>query len=479
MGASSLSVALGNQRQEIREAALRALCSLGESAAPELSVALSNDFVEVRVKAAAALGRLFCSAEQRIQIACKAMVKDLVHPDAPVRVAALKAIGLSGEAAKAYIDDVARLLRDNSAEVRCAAAAALGSLGSAAERYFDAACAVAVECLTHSQLSERNAAAVAIGHLGEAGARYAPLACGKVVVHLHDEIDTHREASAVALCALPHVAVEHMRALVGLLDDDSPHVHCAATRALMALGPPAHRYLPSAREVVAYLLGSPDATIRNKAVEVLGDLSQFDNTHVSTQLACQVAAEGLLSDSEIERVAAAEALAAFGTIAVAYWKAMADLSMSALQSEDPHVRITASRVLSRLGKGVTSRVSEACRVAAIELKSSDWTVRAQAAHALYTSGTAAGLRADELMEALRDSKAVVRHRAANALGSLGAFGAGHLAIALKDTDWKQRVAAGKTFEKWPPSTMLSDGPRSVSPYFFDADDPFQCAQRTS
>merc|ERR1712216_846198 len=139
MGASSLSVALGNQRQEIREAALRALCSLGESAAPELSVALSNDFVEVRVKAAAALGRLFCSAEQRIQIACRAMVKDLVHPDAPVRVAALKAIGLSGEAAKAYIDDVARLLRDNSAEVRCAAAAALGSLGSAAERYFDAA----------------------------------------------------------------------------------------------------------------------------------------------------------------------------------------------------------------------------------------------------------------------------------------------------------------------------------------------------
>merc|ERR1712080_277691 len=95
-------------------------------------------------------------------------------------------------------------------------------------------------------------------------------------------------------------------------------------------------------------------------------------------------------------------------------------------------------------------------------------VRAAAAHALYTSGSAAGLRIDELMEALQDTKAVVRDRAANALGSLGAVGVGHLAIALKDTDWKQRVVAAKTFEKWPPSTLLAGVPRTPSPYLFDS-----------
>jgi HEAT repeat protein len=378
--ARELVLVLGDE--QTAEAVVGILARIGAEAVPALTSALENDDAKVRHNACLALREIGEPARD----AARALGKALKGKDPQLRRGAAAALAKTGAAA-GVVGDLTDALQDaKDSELRAHAARALAKIGPKAQ----AAIPVLVVMLGNDASDQARASAAA--------------ALGLVI----DSLDVPKDALAALRQALQDSKAgvrEEAAVALGTLKVQPKGVVKDLTQALR------QEKNPKARAGMAWALG------------------QFAESAAS---AAPVLA-GLLKDKEpAPRLAAVEALAAIGDVALA---TLAD----ALRSTHEDVRRAA---LAALAKSSAAGAEEAVPALTAALKSEDLQVREGAIVILGKLGSAAKSAVSALGNALEDPDHNLRVKAAEALGKIGKPAVPALAKALKsDNETVRSLAA--------------------------------------
>lgn len=253
--ADELDTFMASDREEARLAVLWTLGKMGEpSSVPLLAAALEDPRPRVRASAAGALAKLGPPAEAALTAA-------LTDPDGRTRAAAVNGLGRVGAAALA----LRRMLRDPDAFVRGRACVALGRVGDRASR------SALIESVATSRV--------------EAVLGLALLADPESIAALGEALDASTLAAVEAALAKEDAEVaRRVRASLGLGDGAEREAWIESLRAALAGSrDPAERRralellaafdaedLPG--RLGAVVSGDPDASVRERAVQVLTHL---------------------------------------------------------------------------------------------------------------------------------------------------------------------------------------------------------------
>jgi HEAT repeat protein len=381
-----------------------AVALAGSSALQYVLLALTESSVEVRRVAATALAALAPTVPNASWPELYAALGD---PDGAVRLAATRAVGLLGPAAKGAGQVLVPLLEDGDSELRVAAAESLVRLGDA-----EPAVPVLLDALADRSSPFRPVAAAALGSASREARESLP-ALRQLLA------DPDSSLRAAALRSLVNIdlsdadaghagssgglGVNLMEWVCGALGDPSYEMRAEAARALAAIGPPTS-------------LAARDQLF-NVVVEVL-DGDQF---FISVPAVLALASMGpavvpLLADA-LERhrdvryrAAAATTLGEIGSGAASALPALS----RALGDPDWLVQVRAAAALVAVG-----RVEEGFAHLGAAARAADWRMRCQAAFILGRLPGSEAFAVSLLREAIGDSHPIVRRQAAESLGRWG------------------------------------------------------------
>ncbi len=257
-----LETAAGDAQPQVRQAAARALMTLGadpEGVGPTLLKLLRDPEPAVRIDAARALGEY----QDRGTAFAKPLAGALDDRVAGVRAAALDGLTrLPAEAVKPFLGKAKRLLRDKDGEVRSAALWLLGLRGADGGKELSAAI---FKALSDPNLSVRTTAAELLRDV-----RLADLPPGTeaLLLKLLDEPDEKRQLHAMAALHNVGPTPAAVPALARLLSSPSARCRCAASEVLGRIGPGAAAAVPA----LVRNLDDADEDIRRAAATALGRL---------------------------------------------------------------------------------------------------------------------------------------------------------------------------------------------------------------
>lgn len=248
-----------DQDATVREQAVVALSSIGQSAVPALTEAISNE--SVRCFALDALGEMDFGETPADPQLIGALIRALKEEEDCVRWLAARALGKLGGDSESVLCALVGALGDGDSDVCRFAAESLGSFGARAK--------TAVPALIKQLLHEENvhARACAANALG----RIAPES--KEVVQalaaaLQDDHWAPRRAAARTLASIGPGAQEAVPALIRALTHVNREMRCAAALALGRIGPGAQAAVPA----LVAALKDQDHWVVVRAAEALGNI---------------------------------------------------------------------------------------------------------------------------------------------------------------------------------------------------------------
>ena len=446
----------GRTPEAAREAVVEALVAGGAASAQALAAALPGlELPDARLVGVTALGRL---VEVSAAVAA-ALVASMRDPDARVRAASARALGVVGAQHQGVRGALGEAQRDPIGRVRRAAGISLTRLdGRGPAR-------------TALDLGERLGAEFEQGALDEAGLAAALGALGvpRLCRALSDGRVVVRRNAAAALGGAEGAAEEATRGLELALKDAEPTVREVAVIAVAKLGaaratrlllvssadparPVARRAqaalqdagLAGAAGLLEQLHGSDQEAVRQAAVATCVPIAYADPEAFANRLATIAGAAGRAAGLDaIKRLGPAGAAATSGLVPLLsderpLVRAAAVLALAAVGgSQDPQV---ASRVRSACGDG-SPVVKRAARLALerLDRRRADERPETSLPAEGFDGGglahealarTAATTDVGALAALLADGRAAVRRNAAVSLGTLGAGAAPALAPLL-------------------------------------------------
>eukprot|EP00929_Paragymnodinium_shiwhaense_P064136 TRINITY_DN32090_c0_g1_i1.p1 TRINITY_DN32090_c0_g1~~TRINITY_DN32090_c0_g1_i1.p1 ORF type:complete len:622 (-),score=174.59 TRINITY_DN32090_c0_g1_i1:66-1871(-) len=372
IAADAAALQLKRGRRMEREAAAKALGTLGAAAIPHAAVlayAMADEAEEVQAAAMSSVQGLVPVFLQEILVCmlaaadisspmAAALVDILGSPFPKVREAAVTCLWAMGEAALFQLTDA---LRDKNPKRQLFAAQLITRLHFVATARTESAVQTVTAALSDSDAAVRRAALEAVWTL----AQEAEAATGEVAARLLD-------------------------------DREALEVRCAAAAAIGALGPAAARYRQQAWEMTAYCLRSVHVQVRVMAARAAALLHKSSETSaVRGEAGCgdaagNVAMAALWDDDPQVRMAAADAIGALHTEAFGPRLRFAVEAVGArLQDDVPMVCCLAAAALGELGSAAVIYHEAACEVAVSHLKNEDAEVRVYAAIAIGSLGEVA------------------------------------------------------------------------------------------
>ncbi|WP_158265195.1 HEAT repeat domain-containing protein [Blastopirellula marina] len=364
---------------------------------------------------------------RQYRLSVKQRLIELVdHPNADVRVDALRQLAEIGAAAADASDAITPRLRDEDPECRLAAADALAKV---ADR-IDLAAAVYVEALkTGADLQDDNRKGWLVEHAGQELQWLGPAAAIELPALLELLNDPHEivraEAASVLGALGPQYRQQVERQLTAALADPAGKVRLAAAVAINQIGAPV-----------------------DQAVQTLIQLAQ-EEIPASDEAANSFWAENFLASTAVKALGelegdAAPAVPALGAL---------------LKSPVLAVRLEAATALGKIG----TAAQPAAPALAAALQETEghsapflhhsWCVGENAAVALGQIGAA-----DALLTALNDKQPMIRARAAKTLGEIPAAApqtVGPLSQLLQDPEPFVRINATKGLAKLGPAAAAA------------------------
>ncbi|MBY0543937.1 MAG: HEAT repeat domain-containing protein [Gammaproteobacteria bacterium] len=324
-----------NVNVTIRQAAAKAIGSLGEHASEALQLKLidllKNSEASIRQEAATAIGRLGQFASEAFQLK---LIDLLKNSEASVRQAAAEAIGsLRGFASEALQRKLIALSNDGEVSVRQAAVKAIGSFQWFTSQALQLGL---IDLLKDSEASIRQAAAEAIGGLGKFASEALRL---KLIDLSSDKEADVRQATVQAIGYLGKHASEALRLkLIDLSNDSEASVRQAAAEAIGRLGQHASEAL---RLKLIALSNDSEASVRQAAAKAIGYLGEKSGTTLKAAL------KRLAHDSNAHvRQAVAETI---GRLGVSATKRLQHLLERLVNDLYPSVRQAAVQAIGQLG----------------------------------------------------------------------------------------------------------------------------------
>eukprot|EP00929_Paragymnodinium_shiwhaense_P058078 TRINITY_DN29092_c0_g1_i2.p1 TRINITY_DN29092_c0_g1~~TRINITY_DN29092_c0_g1_i2.p1 ORF type:complete len:1696 (-),score=382.06 TRINITY_DN29092_c0_g1_i2:399-5486(-) len=412
---------------------LRCICmeALGDIGLPDTMfvdaavVGLKDEDFFVKRAAVQTLGKLAVNGARDEKV-LKLLAECLVDVDACVRKRAADALGQVGIAPESVeigkeiveVDKIlaSRLEDTNNCWGWCSAATSLRGTGKADQAHAEKLAA----SLKDPNKTVRWSALAAMEKLGNACTAYVE----NIASLVHDEEPTVRRAVAGVLGRLGPPALPYAAELATLVDDADVLVRMDAAEALGLLGPGA----AAQAAVLAGRLTDADPWVRRNAVVALGRLGAV----AAEQHALTV--KGLLGDyNTTVRQSSVDCLVTIGAPAAA-------ICAEHLEDPDPRMRRCLVEVLGAIGMAAAAFAGRLCG----RLRDSDSFVRQAVIASLKQMGAAAGVAAAELLD---DPDPVMRGHGLDALGELGgevgALHAAAIADALEDSDAQVRRKAAQ------------------------------------
>ncbi len=400
---------------------LNAITDIGEPAVPRLIEALKNE------KAAYWACIVLRGMGPTAKAAAPALAGMLKDPRPEIREAAVLALGAIGDAAAAFVPQIAAALNDEN--VRDEATFVLGELGNIPP---DAEQKIRANIKSDDKsLSTVSLWALARVHPDDKELRRQ--ATEQIVDRLKDQDPNVRVVAARALAALPVAPEITIPALEKALKGADATTVQYALDALATLGAPAVPRLVDALEKhkqlrvqVAYTLGQigPAAA---PAADALAKLVADDDLNVATEAALALGKIGPGAKSAVPALCAA--LQKEGTNAHAIILALGDIGpdavaadpliIKAIGSKDGSLAVTAAAALTEIHPGSAQAAGKAIPVLVACLTDSLPETREAAAEALGDLGPLARSSAPALQKAAQDDVKAVRAAAAKALQQIG------------------------------------------------------------
>jgi len=366
------------------------LGKLGERAVQPLNELLDGEEKALHPAAALALYRTG-KAEQVSLFALMGLLDE--ETPKPVRLDAVKTIGLIGPPAAAAAPGLMIALKDKDQDVRLAAVRSVGLIGPAAKK----ASRMLGDALRDSNAELRHRAAEALGNVGPAAAN----GVYGLVRAIGDDSD--KELQRLAIEALGKIGPETalvMKALTEQLASFTYELREAAIVALGNIGPEAQRATP---ELLNLLVVEQRDELRKKAADTLVALGEPAVRPITKAL----------KDKRTDlRWYACEILGRIGPDA----KSAVGGLRGALGDDQEVVRIAAAGALGKLGDAAKPAVSALAKA----LGDSSWKVRKAAAEALGAIGPGAKSAARQLKKAAaEDEDSEVKKAAEAAIAAIG------------------------------------------------------------
>jgi HEAT repeat protein len=250
------------------------------------------------------------------------------------------------------------------------------------------------------------------------------------IVGLLENSDSLLQTDAAALLgSMGEAGRELAPRLVRLLGDRNGWVELHMAGALVRMGEPA-----AARSTLARMLESPDAYLRERTAQLLGDLGEAGREH-APQLA------RLLKDpnADVQRVAA-DSLVRMGEAA-----RVQDFLGRLLEDPESHIRAKAAEMLGKAGAASRKHAPRLARL----LDDADMEVRLAAVRALGQLGVAAREQTPRVSRLLKDPDFEVQLTAAEALARMGeaTLAQEFLVGLLKDPDSLFEVSISETLKR--------------------------------
>lgn len=320
----AVAEAVHDTKQEVREAAAKALSCMGPRGAHHAAEMLKDSQWEVRNLAVRTLGSMHAGATYANQVA-----KCLQASNGVVRKSATWALGQMEEKGAAA---AAQLLTDQNADTRWAAFEALAAAGPAAA----AEAGKVIPALHDQDCQFRRLAAASLGAMGEAAAPHAD----DVANVLKDGDRRVRQAAVAAFSSFgTEVTAGYVEVLQPLLADQDADVRLSTVMALEVAGEAVQS------EVLVPCLRDPHPDVRKCAAKALS--SKGDEAIVAFS-------ELLTSTSAIARTSAAMTIGMIGESAQAQ---IGDL-LKLLNDADIGVRIAALGAIGAIGQSVMGGLGE-------------------------------------------------------------------------------------------------------------------------
>ncbi|WP_414621353.1 HEAT repeat domain-containing protein [Calothrix sp. CCY 0018] len=324
---------------------------------------------------------------------------------------AVKALVNLGDAPKAYVENIAAIVRDEKVHltVRANAVRVLGNLGDAAKPYIQDILAIIKNENIHPYF--RSSAVEALGNLGDAAKPYVE----DIAAIVKDEkVDSNVRSSAVeALGNLGDAAKPYAEDILAFFKDEKVDLF-EYRSAVEALGNLGHLVQPHVKDIAALLKNEKNnSRLRENAAVVLGNLGDAGKPYVQDILA-------FFKDDKVhpdERSGAAYALRNLGDAAKPYVQDIA--AMVKDEKVDSNLRGGAAYALGNLGDAAKPYVKDIAAIVKDEKVNS--YVRDSAAYALGNLGDSAKTYVTDIVAFLKDENinSDVRSSAAYALGNLG------------------------------------------------------------
>jgi HEAT repeat protein len=348
------------------------------------------------------------------------------------KIAAIKVLGKIGPEAKNAVPSLISALGNKNWRVREGAAKVLGRFGPEEAKEVVPALIIA---LGDNSYYVRMSAAEALGRFGPEEAKEVVPA---LIIALGDEIWNVRRTAAEALGRFgPEETKEVVPALIIALGDNSHDVRMSAAEALGKIGPEAKNAVPS----LISALGNQNWRVREGAAKFLGRFGPEEAKEVVPALII-----ALGDNSGYVRISAAEALGQIGPEA----KNAVPFLISALGNQNWRVREGAAKFLGRFGPEEAKEVVPALIIA---LEDNSLSVRMSAAEALGKIGPEAKEAVPALIRTMEDKSSNVRRSAAEALGQIGPEAKNavpSLISALGNQNWRVREGAAKVLGRFGP-----------------------------
>lgn len=431
--AAELVHALGDREDEVSEAASDSLTGLGIAAQDALLRGLEVGEEAHGLRVGALIGRL----PRADQLLANAMASPAVN----VQVNAALGLGLLRDRVGVGLDVLLGARTGGDARTRDAVRRALDMIVVKPNPH--------PQAVTIDGFEER---VVPAAEFEKAKPAVERVGVADLIKHLSDGRDIVRTNAATALGTLGSAATPAATALGVRLRDDVARVRLAAATALERIGDPA--CLEVAHDIVGALRDSEE-----RVAVICGGILRARKGRVVGALV-----RGLETDDPRHGRRINEVIAALPDAA--------EILVDAFASAAVNVQVNAAQGLGSLGNrvgrgrralegartGGDARTREAVRTALAELDGPRRTGPGPVAvegfedrilgHEAFGDGSK--LRADDLVEYLRDGRPIVRANAASGLGALGSpmIGAvAPLAALLRDDDMRVRIAVTRALDK--------------------------------
>lgn len=354
----------------------------------------------------------------------------LASSDVHERRLASEKLGRSGEAARAAVPALIRALADPDDLVRRNAAWALGKIRAPRDKVIAALAAKLHE--EKEDWTVRHNTALSLSWIGEpavpalqrgleAKTEWTRAYAADALIRIGGEERTKSVVPVVnELLASPDVEVRTFAAtlaarlgpqagpmaerLAALLDETADQPRISAMKALVDLGPAARVAVPRVKRA---LREDPNQWVRIGAVQVLAE-SPGNEPEIIRLLV-----EAFADSKERVGSYAVQSIARFKEAAV-------PPLLTALEAENPRVRLCATEALALIGNAAGgSDAAATTALVGVLAEDEDWRVRSLAATALGTRGLVSHDVVTALQAALRDEHEIVRLNAGDALKRLG------------------------------------------------------------